>query len=245
MYCQTICKTILILILTCFSRSAFAQSNSQKTTQDTERVRLKIDLTDEDLRNLEHAGRLRMRIPEYFKNRVAAIQLRYVDTYLERKVRVTGEPAISEDIAHLTIDGLLLERVRFQPVEIRVFEKNFSQVQINYEESEEDPAFVAEANEGFTEQEYDIQIAGRFNLIARISLEGRLSLASNIGKVQINWNDIDKMTFIENEELKATVNLKTGDILTGLVDLSDLRIKTKWGQVTIPMDDISVILPNK
>ena len=244
MYCQTICKAFLILTLTCFARSTFAQADSQQTARDTERVRLKIDLTDEDLNNLENVGRLRMRIPEYFKNRVAAIQLRYVDTYLEKKVRVTGEPAISDDIAHLTIDGLLLERVRFQPVEIRVFEKNFSSVQINYEESE-DPAFVDEANEGFTDQEFVIQIANRFSLRARIGLDSGLNLASDIGKVQIGWNDIDQISFAEDEAQKATVNLKTGDVLTGLLDLSDLEIKTKWGQVTIPMADIRTILPNR
>jgi len=127
-------------------------------------------LTDEDLNNLEHVGKLSMRIPEFFHNRVAAIQLRYVDTYLEEKVRVTGEPTIIEGSSHLTVDGLLLERLRFQPVEIRVFEKNFTRVQINYEETDE-PIFVAGDNEGFTESEYGIQIANRFRLTSRISLE--------------------------------------------------------------------------
>ena len=244
MHYQTTCISFLILVLTCFAHPAVAQHDLEQTIRDTELVRLRLDLTDEDLRNLEHVGQLQMRIPDYFKNRVAAIQLRYVGTYLEKKIRVSGEPTTSEDITHLTVDDILMERIRFQPVEYRVFEKNFSRVQINYEESE-DPVFVADANEGFTDQEFGIHIADRLRLTARISLESKLNFASDLGNIQIGWNDIDQMTFAADEALKATVHLKTGDILTGLVDLSELTIKTKWGQVTIPMDDIRTILPNR
>ena len=244
MHYQTTCISFLILVLTCFAHPAVAQHDLEQTIRDTELVRLRLDLTDEDLRNLEHVGRLQMRIPEYFKNRVAAIQLRYVDTYLEKKIRVDGEPTTNKDIVHLTVDDILLERIRFQPVEYRVFEKNFSRVQINHEESE-DPVFVANANEGFTDQEFGIRIADRLRLTARISLESKLNFASDLGNIQIGWNDIDEMTFAADEALKATVNLKTGDILTGFIDLSELTIKTKWGHATIPVDDIRTILPNR
>ncbi len=244
MRCQLRHLAFLILIQTWFVCSGFAQSDSEAQARDRERVRLKIDLTDDDLRNLEHVGKLSMDIPKYFQNRVAAIQLRYVDTYSEERVRVIGEPAILSGASHLTVDSQLLERIRFQPVEVRVFEKNFTRVQINYEESSE-PNFVTGDNEGFTELEYGIQVADRFLLKARIGLENKLSLASDIGKVQIDWNDIERLEFARGEELKATVDMKTGDKLSGLVDLSDLTIKTRWGLVTVPIGDISMILPTK
>ncbi len=243
-------SAILLLTLFCATKSLTAQDAiSVDKNQDDyldqyepqERVRLNIDLSDQDLNQLKRDGRLRMRIPEYYKNRVAAILLRHVDTYRTEKVRVSGEPQVIEDASQVRIGELMVERLRYQPIEFRVFEKNFSEVEICYIAEPQTKIFVADEDQGLTREEYQIQIMDRFHLNAKISKFDKLKLETAFGVYTIRWEDVARIQFGEFGTASAKLFLDDGSAVSGRLEIETLDIKTRWGKITIPANDLSSI----
>lgn len=206
-----------------------------------ERVRLTVDLSDQDLEQLRMDGRLRLRIPENYRNRIAAILLRYVDTYIHEKVRVSGEPKVSDNISQVRLGELMVERLRYQPIEFRVFEKNFNEVEIHYVAEPEVRIFVADDDQNLTRDEYQVQIVNRLKLNAKISKLEQLKLKSALGEFTIPWSDVDQVKFGDMGAASAKLFLKDGSALSGHLDIETLDIKTRWGKITIPAHDLSLI----
>lgn len=206
-----------------------------------ERFRLNIDLNDQDLDQLERDGRLRMRIPEYYNNKVSAILLRHVDSYLSEKVRVSGEPKVVENASQVRIGELMVERLRYQPIEFRVFEKNFNEVEICYISEPQTKVFVAGEDQNLTREEYQVQIMNRFQLNAKISKFDQLKLETDFGVYTIRWEDISRIQFGGSGENSAKLFLNDGSAVSGRLEIEALDIKTRWGKITIPANDLSAI----
>lgn len=205
------------------------------------RVRLTVDLTQQDLAQLRRDGRLRLRIPEFYYNRVAAILLRYVDTYVNEKVRVSGEPKVFEDVSQVRLDELMVERLQYQPIEFRVFEKNFTEVEIHYVAEPLTRIYVADDDQELTREEYQVQIMNRLSLNAKISRMDQLKLNSDLGEFTIPWSKVDKVQFGELGAATAKLFLKDGSAVSGQLEIEALDIKTRWGKITIPANDLSLI----
>lgn len=217
------------------------ETEQVETFTGPERFRLNIDLCDRDLDQLQRDGRLRLRIPEFYKNRVAAILLRHVDTYLKEKVRVSGEPLVVDHASQVRMDELMLERLRFQPIEYRVFEKNFTEVEICYVDEPQTRIYVADDDSNLTPEAYQIQISNRLNLHAKISKLDQLKLTTAYGTYDVKWVDIEQVQFGEFGTASAKLFFKDGSAVSGHLEIETLDIKTRWGKITIPANDLSLI----
>lgn len=248
---QRLANSIIFIFFLLCPLSGVAQESELEQEQDAtesiekfkplKRFRLKIDLSNQDLEQLKRDGRLRLRIPEFYENSVAAILLQHVDTYMTEKVRVSGEPKVVDDASQIRMDELMLERLQYQPIEFRVFEKNFSTVEICYIAEPQARVFVANEDDGLTREAYQIQIRNRLNLHAKISQLEKLKLNTDYGAYTINWSDVQQIQFGEFGTASAKLFLKDGSAVSGHLEIETLDIKTRWGKITIPANDLNSI----
>lgn len=245
--------SVLVPVITVVAQDTHNQESKKETSPKSElakyldpfessnRVRLNIDLSDQDLAELKTRGRLQLRIPEYYENRVAAILLRHVDSYSNEKVRVDGEPRVMDDVSHVQMGELMVERLRYQPIEYRVFEKNFTYVEICFIEESQAKVFVADNDQSLTRDEYQIQIANRFNVNAKISKRNEIILNTSFGTHRVPWTRIDRIQFASSEVASAKLFLTDGSAVSGHLELEKLDLKTRWGKITIPAHDLRSI----
>ncbi len=200
-------------------------------------VRLTIDVTSEDLQRLQRDGRLQMRVHDFFEGRIAAILLRFNDPLMDKKVRVAGELEVNEKTCRVPVSQLMVERLLIQPIEFRVFVKDFSQVEILLvNEEPQDSYHQIEA--GITREEYDIRIGNRI-LQARISELDALMVTTDFGELKIPWDQVQSLKF-GNRGL-AKVRVRNGTVVTGQLDLKELDMMTRWGRIKVPTDDLTII----
>ena len=225
----------LICLVTLFSCVAVI-SNVSAATEPDERISAVIELQDADVASLKQTGFFKMAIPPSYRERIASV-------ILKRPVRFKDESAVSYNnvdrrsgTVAISVDDSTIEQIDYQPVELKIYESGFSNIVVRYEPGNATPpSKPSEKDSGV----FVTTLSNSKTLTGRLAGMKDFSIKSGLGKVKVDLEKVSEISF--DEDGKATVQMTSGDQLSGEINFSDITINSRWGAEDLKIADIARI----
>ena len=225
----------LICLLALFG-SVAGISDVSAATESDERISAVIELQDADIASLKQTGFFKMAIPPSYRERIASVTLK-------RPIRFKDESAVSyNDVDRrsgtiaISVDDSTLEQIDYQPVELKIYESGFSNIIVRYQPGNSTPVSKpSEKDSGV----FITTLSNSKSITGRLAGMKEFSIKSGLGKVDVDLEKVSDISF--DEDGKATVQMTTGDQLSGEINFKNITINNRWGAEDLKVADITRI----
>lgn len=196
-----------------------------------------LNLDDRNLQTLVKQGSVSISIPQHLIGRVEAIVLRRPVVFKENKSIAFADAQLAGQQLIVDVDNSILGRIGYQPVQLNVYEPQFSSVVLKYVAGN---AEDSEKNLGDAEQDsplLKLTLKSGNGITGKIRGIQQLDLDSTLGKIAVKLSRVSKIQFRDRGLLN--VQMTSGDLISGKLDEGKFVLISRWGTETIPLKDIS------
>lgn len=197
-----------------------------------------LTLEDDSLATLVNTGRVEIEIPTPLINNVESVIIKRPFYFKEKRASDYGETELNGRRLLLNIDESVIERIDYQPVELKVYETGFTSVVLRYVGyakalgNRKDPGDAATDSPVLT-----VKLKSGKGIRGRIRGMKVLDIDSTLGKIKVAFSRADKINVRKDGEL--IVDMSNGDRISGSIDGGEIELLNRWGTETIQMSDIS------
>ena len=225
----------LICLLALFG-SVAGISDVSAATESDENISAVIELQDADIASLKQTGFFKMAIPPSYRERISSVTLK-------RPIRFKDESAVSyNDVDRrsgtiaISVDDSTLEQIDYQPVELKIYESGFSNIIVRYQPGNSTPASKPSKKDSGV---FITTLSNSKSITGRLAGMKEFSIKSGLGKVDVDLEEVSEISF--DEDGKATVQMSSGDQLSGEINFKNITINSRWGAEDLKIADITRI----
>lgn len=197
-----------------------------------------LTLQDDNLATLIDTGRVEIEIPTQLINNVESVIIKRPLYFKEKRATGYGDTALNGRKLQVKIGNSVIERIDYQPVELKIYESNFTSVVLRYvgyapsigngkvpgDPATDSPLLTVNLNSGKG-------IRGRIRGMKSLNID------STLGKINVPFSRAAKIDVRKSGEL--IVEMSNGDRISGSVDGGEIQLLNRWGTETIQMSEIS------
>jgi hypothetical protein len=226
--------------------SAQLQGNSEY-----QRYEIVLTLDEEKLQQIQKTGFLKASLPAQYLNRVDSIVLKSTTSFVDEKYQLTLDVDKRNQALWAEIDQSVLEHLPFQPVQIKVYDSNFSAILLRFLPGNT----LIEDQASAVDQKFDggpvwLHLKNGKRLPGYLKDGQVMRVKTQIGDLPIPFNSFDGIAFPENpsgddltiaEDGNQVVILANSDQITGTLDLATIVLKTRWGDKSFSRGEVEAI----
>lgn len=208
---------------------------SDESDKPNKKLRMNLKLDFQRINTIRSAGSISSVIPPKNRDRVGAIRLQQPTSFLSKPlVIVEAKANVSNGTLYVEVDNTILERLPYQPVELRIYDTGFNAITLKFNPK----GMVA----GKLPEEVIVQPGPKDSPILYVSINGNrgiygvlegfkeLDVKAEFGKIKIPVDTIAGIRFNTGPDNQTYIVLKKGDSFSGKIELEKITISTRWGK---------------
>ena len=240
---------ILTFMAICLLQSSAVFSSvsqgQQTRTQDIPQqpVALILELSSSQILRLKQSGNLRTTLPSKVLNRVHSVRLKRQTSFLEKTQTVQAKTDKLNRTVSIEVDDAIIDRLDFQPVEIKIYESNFESIVIAYKPPKRKTQTTASASSPNTTMFF--RINDKRGVMGDFSDTDSLQFTAGFGDVKIPLKQISGIRFNAKSEQEVFVTLKNGDAFSATIQWSKIEVKTRWGTKELAVSQLESITADR
>jgi len=210
-----------------------------------ERYMVVLTLGEQEVASLRRDGYLRATLPQQFRNRVDSVLLKHPTTFLSKKLVIRDDVDKSGRTLLVNVNEAIVDRLGFQPVQMKVYQSGFDSVTLRYRRSNE-PGQASSLSRGRKAKPKDsplvfVRLSAQNGTTGWIRNMETLSVETQFGSTKIPMSRISGIRFNTGETNEVVVISVTGDYLTGTIDFENIVLATRWGDERIPVSKLESV----
>lgn len=199
-----------------------------------------LNLDDHDVKTLVEQGSIAIHIPQHLRGSVEAIVLRRPVVFKNNKATAFADAQLNGQQLIVDVDQSTIGRIGYQPVQLNVYETQFSSVVLKYVAN-----FQKTGEKTIGDAERDsplltLKLKSGNGFVGRIRNLQQLNLESTLGKISLKLPRVSKIQFQGGGRL--TVQMASGNLVSGRIRESELVFANRWGTETIQLKDIAQLV---
>ena len=239
-----------VLLLLILAATAVAQQESRRGTGiiNGEQVvgplpgfKAVVLLSDSRLLSLRQNGALSIPVPSQLE-RVQSVVLKRPAYFKSTKTSVYAESRLTGQSMEVSIDESILDRIDYQPVEMKVYESGFSSILLRYVGGTER---VRKQNLKVGDPKTDsplvrVMLTNGNSIAGRIKGLRRLDFKSQIGDLKVDLKRIGEIEIIKPGKMK--ISMPNGDQISANIARTSIELLNRWENETLEMKSIDRIV---
>ena len=207
-----------------------------QTETVNEKYRVVLKLNSESLSSLRNTGFVKAEIPKSQRDKVVGVKIVKLSGFINEPIKLEANTSVSRGVLRIKITNAMMDQLEFRPVLIKVTEKGFTKVLLDYSTANTNRA----ADEATASQTPQINAKNRFfvrrdeknGIAASIPEASTLSVKTDYGTYEIPWSEIEAVHIdvVQN----VSVILRNGDKMSGKLNQNKFKLLTVWGDHEIP-----------
>ena len=200
-----------------------------------------LTLDDHKLKSLLRSGHIEINIPHQLVNSVESVIVKRPVYFKDKSALDFADAELAGQQLVLSIDGSVIERIDYQPVELKVYETGFSSVVLRYNGDSESGRKNRKApgDPATDSPMLRVKLKTGKGISGRIRGMRSLDLDSTLGKIKVEFSRARKILVRQDGELN--VEMVNGDLISGSIDGGAIELVNRWGNETIKISDIAAL----
>lgn len=200
-----------------------------------------ITLDDQRLQTLLQQGTAEIAIPPNLVNHVESVIIQRPIYFKDTKAKVFADARLSGQRLVVDVDQSVIDRIDYQPVELRVYEAGFSSVILKYRAiAKAATKAVATADPKTDSPTLSVRLRSGKGISGSIRGMKKLTIDSTLGVISIELARTNRIFVRKNGELN--VELTNGDLISGKWEDSQIVLINQWGEETIELSSVSALI---
>ncbi len=200
-----------------------------------------ITLDDDKLDSLLRKGRIEVIIPSQLINNIDSVIIKRPIYFKEVAATGFADAELAGKSLEVAIDDSIIERIDYQPVELKVYEIGFSSVVLKYI--------------GISGQRHDSRAIGdpktdspiltvKFKsgkvIAGRISGMLSLDIDSILGPISVSFAKTTKI--LVGQEGELNIEMMNGDLISGTIEGDKIELLNRWKNETIDLTNVAALI---
>lgn len=199
-----------------------------------------LTLQDNSLETLIQTGRVEIEIPTQLINNVDSVIIKRPFYFKEKRASDFADTELAGQRLFLNIDDAVVERIDYQPVELKVYESDFTSVVLRYIGKSRSLRNSKEPGDAVTDSPMmTVKLKSGKGIRGRIRGMKTLKIDSTLGSIDVPFARSKNISVRKDGELK--IEMLNGDLISGSIDGGKINLINRWGTETIEMSDISTL----
>jgi len=199
-----------------------------------------LTLQDSSLETLIQTGRVEIEIPTQLINNVDSVIIKRPLYFKDKRASDFADTELAGQKLFLNVDDAVVERIDYQPVELKVYESGFTSVVLNYIGKSRSLRNSKEPGDAATDSPImTVKLRSGKGIRGRIQGMKTLKIDSSIGIIDVPFARSKSISVRKDGELK--IEMLNGDLISGSIDGGKIKLLNRWGTETIKMSDISTL----
>lgn len=216
-----------------------------ETDTELKKVVLVVKLDSEKIQQLRASGQFIANIPPKLTNRVGAVRFKRELSFLKKPFKAN---VISDKLNRslvVKVDNTILERLDFQPVEIKIYDSGFDRVFLKFDFRGNSAGALPEQVE--IEKNPDdsplvfIRLGEDRGVYGTLKGLNKFPVRAEFGDVEIPFKQVKGIRLNTDKNNSAFVMLHSGDEFMATVKPLNVTVNTWWGPREISMSEIESI----
>ena len=199
-----------------------------------------VTLDDSGLNSLLEKGSLEIPIPHQLVNSIDSVLIKRPIYFKDRLVAEFANATLVRKQLVVDIDDKILERIDYQPIDLKVYETGFDRIVLRYVGLSKGRSNAKSVGDPQTDSPVLlVKLKSGKGIRGRIKGLKSFMLDSAFGAIEVA---IDATRKIEaGQDNSLTVVMQNGDRITGKVDFEKIELLTLWENETIALTGIESI----
>lgn len=200
-----------------------------------------VTLDDRNLKTLIERGRVEVAIPRQLVNSVDSVIVKRPVYFKETKAKDFANAQLSGRKLVVDVDRSVLERIDYQPVELKVYESGFTSVVLNYDARSRSTSKAGPVGDPATDSPMIlVKLKSGNGIAGRIRNMKKLDIDSSIGNISVEFARTNKIMVRDGGELG--IEMINGDLISGTVDDGEIVLINRWSDETIKLSEVSALI---
>ena len=218
-----------------------SNSNGEEIVGNRSGFEAIVTLNDANLQTLLKRGQLEVSIPQHLVNSVDAVIVRRPVYFKDSMATKFATAQLSGHQLIVDIDQSMIERIDYQPVQLKVYESGFSSVVLKCNKRVAPNKKTKLPGDPATDSPMlTVKMRSGNGIDGRIEGIKKLSLNSSIGKISIDLDRTQQITVRNGGELG--IEMTNGDMISGTVSSDKFVLLNRWSDETIKLSEVSALV---
>ena len=198
-----------------------------------------VTLDDLKLNQLMQQGSVEIRIPTQLINSVESVIVKRPLHFKNKKASGFADAELSGRRLVVKIDETVIERIDYQPVELKVYETGFNSVILRYVGT----ATPVDNNPGDPKTDSPIltvKLKTGNGIKGRIVGMKQLKMKSQLGVISVDFERTQRIAVKDTGEV--TVEMVNGDLISGKINGGKIELITRWSTETIDLREVAALI---
>lgn len=195
-----------------------------------------VTLDDESLDKLVGDGRIEVPVPPQLANSLNSVIIKRPLHFKDEKAYGFADAQLTAKRLFINVDDAILERIDYQPVELRTYEAGVSSIVLNFVGLLPDHGADDSGDAETDSPMLTVKLKSGKGLTGRIRGMKTLMLNSVFGEISIDY--AKTRSIITNDAGGLKVEMLNGDLVTGKISVDQIEVVNRWGLETIPISDV-------
>ena len=126
-------KCMVFLVLGCLLTCSATQLDASPQEKKKKTFKIVLTLNKSKLKALVTDGFIKAPIPQSYHNKITAIVLKHEDNVIDKRLKMDGDAAKLGSNLILPLSESVVERVKYQPLELKVYAKGYTSVILKFD----------------------------------------------------------------------------------------------------------------
>ncbi len=203
-----------------------------------------VSMTDQRMTLLRQQGGLQIPVPPELKN-VQSVVLKRPSYFKDKTARAFAQSMLQGQSVVVDVSESILDRIDYQPIELKVYEAGFSSVLLRYTGG---LSALKRANRQIGDPEVDsplvtLKFSSGRAIRGRIKGLKSLEILSTIGKLNVDLEKLNRIRIGKKGNLKF--EMPSGNRISGTISVSEFVLLNRWENETFQFQSVSEIIIDK
>ncbi len=203
-----------------------------------------VTITDAQLELLVRQGTLRINVPANLRNSIRSIVIQRPVYFKEKRATSYPDASMTGNEVLIEISNSLLERIDYQPVELKFYESGVDRVVLKYTGLAPNRKDISQVGDPASDSPIVfVKLKSGKGIEGRIKGMSKLNIESQFGSLKLDFSSIAKISF--SPEGKLMTQMANGDLISGTISGDSIELLNLWGNEAIQFSEVDAITPGR
>ncbi len=200
-----------------------------------------VTLDDAKLDSLLRKGRIEVNIPFQLANSIDSVILKRPIHFKEKRAVEFAEAELAGRRLKIQLDDEVIQRIDYQPVELRVYENGISSVVLRYVGISPEQKSLKDIGNPETDSPILMaRLKSGKGLAGRIRGMQSLKINSVLGQIDVSFAKTKKILVGDKGELN--IQMANGDLISGTIEGGKIEMLNRWETETIDLASVAALI---
>ena len=242
---------VVAMVSMCFLDTSLAQQNSNlspgMTNAQGEEVVSRasgfsavVTLDDAKLESLLRKGRVEVNIPAQLINSIDSVIIKRPFYFKEKNGVEFADATLAGKRLEVRVDHEVIERIDYQPIELKVYENGYSSVVLKYIGNSNKRSAKTIGDPNTDSPMLTVKLKSGKGIAGRISGMQSLDIDSVLGPIKVAFSKTNKILVGTKGELN--IEMTNGDLISGTIKGGKIELLNRWENETIDLSSVAALI---